>query len=202
MADWRHLLKRDGWKSILSPILKDIVTLPCRRIKYVVLTLDLSKDLPELEAAQDIEIRHFQSSDLSFVHEEFLPSEANLCRRRLQAGHIGFVAVHQGRPVAYSWLCGDIGLERVKIDLSPGDILATDSFTSPDFRKQGFQSAIASAKIRYACEAGYDRVIAYIEEDNGPSRFIWEQKLGSELKGYLVFQRVGLRRHTRYREIK
>jgi len=201
-ADWRHLVKRDGWKSILSPILKEIVTLPYRRIKYVVLTLDLSKNLPKLEAAQPVEIRHFISSDLFFVHEEFLPSEANLCRLRLQAGHIGFVAVYQGRPVAYSWLCEDMGLERVKMDLSPGDVLATDSFTSPDFRKMGFQSAIASRKVRYARDSGYDRVIVYIDEGNTPSRFIWENKLGSELTGRLVFQRVGFRRRTHYNKVK
>lgn len=200
IADWRHLIKRDGWKSLRSPILKDIVTLLCRRIKYVVLTLDLSKDLPKLEAAQPVEVRFFRSSDLAFVREEFLPSEAHLCRRRLQAGHIGFVAVHQGRPVAYSWLCGDMSLERVNMDLPPSHILATDSFTSPDFRKQGFQSAIASAKIRYARDAGYAKVIVYIDEGNAPSRFIWENKLGSELTGRLVFQRVGFWRHTRYKK--
>lgn len=196
MMDWKHLIIRDGLKSSWMVILREFIQLPYRHIEYVVLACSLSKPLSEFESKLTVEIRPFLKSDLDYVRREFLPSEANMCAQRLKIGHRGLVATSKSDTAGYCWLCTDDDLERVDMRIHHGDILITDSFTSPGFRGRGVLTQLAAAVLRYAKEKKLKRLIMYIEVNNVPSLAVWQKKMGGEVLGYIDFRRIGFWRRT------
>jgi GNAT superfamily N-acetyltransferase len=195
--DWCHLVRREGLKSTYSNILKEILTLPYKHIKYIVFALPLLDSFPKVSPKAKISVRTFKMKDLDFVREEYLPSEANLCQRRLQIGHLGFLASIDGKPVGYTWLCTDVSLERIKLNLSKGEILINDAFTTPEFRNLGVKTALAVEAIKKAYDLGYERLIVYIDEKNAPSINVWEKKFRAEIITQIDYIRIGIWRKTR-----
>jgi len=202
LADWRHLVRCDGWKVAAPRIGREIVSLPYRHLRFVVVTRDLQQPLPDLQAKVALQIRPFEHSDLDFVRRENLPSEANLCARRLEHGHYGLVACLEHREhsassvVGYAWAAMDLSLERVDLKLAPGEVMVTDAFTAPACRGKGVQTALALARLRLLRDRGYKRVVAYIETGNEPSLAVW-RKVGAEVTAHLDFVRIGFWRRTR-----
>lgn len=199
MIDWKHLITRGGLRSALIIIAKDLIQLPYRHIEYVVLAYPLSNPITKFESELAIEIRPFLKSDLDYVRQEFLPSEANMCNRRLKSGHRGLVATLNYDPVGYCWLCKDDELERVDLPMLPGDILITDSFTSPSIRGKSVHTQIGVAALRYAKELGFKRLIMYIVVNNTPSLTVWKKKMGAKVIGHINFKRIGFWRITSFK---
>lgn len=197
MIDWKHLIIRDGLKSTWIIVLKELIQLPYRHIEYVILACPLSELIAKFESKLTVEIRPFLKSDLDYVRQEFLPSEANICDQRLKIGHRGLVATLNNDTVGYCWLCTDDDLERVDLSIQPGDILITDSFTSPSVRGRGVQTQIGVAALRYATELGFKRLIMYIEVNNAPSLAVWQKKFRGKVIGHIDFKRIGFWRRTR-----
>lgn len=197
MIDWKHLTTREGLKSTWITILRELPHLPYRRIEYVFLACPLSAPIAEIESKLAIEIRPFLESDLGYVRQEFLPSEANMCNRRLKTGHRGLVAASNSDTVGYCWLCTDDDLERVDLPIQPGDILITDSFTSPSVRGKGVHTQIGVAALRYAKRLKFKRLIMYIQANNAPSLAVWRKKMGAEVIGHIDFKKIGFRCRTR-----
>ena len=197
IEDWRYLIQRDGLKSTWIIILRALIQLPYSHLEYIVLTYPLPKPIAEFESKVSIEVRLFGTSDLDYVCQEFLPSEANMCDRRLKAGHRGLVATLNSNVVGYCWLCTDDDLERVDLHIFPGDILLTDAFTSPSVRGKGVHTQLALAGLRYAKGLEFKRIIVYIEVNNAPSLAVWQKKMGSEVVGHIDFKRIGFWRRTR-----
>ncbi len=203
LENWRHLIRRDGWKLALPRIGAEIATLPYRYIPFVVVTRSLVDPLPDLHAKVALEIRMFERADLDFVRRENIPSEANLCARRLERGHYGLVACLEGNgcsastAVGYAWASTDLSLEKVDFELAPGDVLVTDAFTAPAYRGQGVQTALSLARLRLLRDQGYERALAYIETGNDASLAVW-RKMGAQVTARLDFVRIGFWRRTRY----
>jgi len=195
--DWVYLIHRDGWKTGLSQALKEVVSLPYRHLQFAIIARPLLSPLPDLKPKILLDIRPFEPTDLDFVRQQHLPSEANLCARRLQRDHRGLVACHNGQIAGYAWGCTDTSLEKVDIKLKPGDVLCTDAFTAPAFRRKRVQTALALARLRLFQDRGYQRAIAYIEIHNKPSLAVW-RKVGSEVIDHVDFKRLGLWRRTQY----
>jgi GNAT superfamily N-acetyltransferase len=199
VKDWHYLIQRDGWKRALSQIRKQVFTLPYRHIRFVVVARSLLEPLPDLTPKVPVAIRPFELTDLSFVHREHLPSEAKLCAQRLERNHYGLTAWLNDEIAGYAWGCTNTTLEKVKLELEPGDVLCTDAFTVPAFRGQGIQTALSLARLRWFQELNYCRAIAYIEVGNAPSLAVWH-KMGAQEIARITFTRVGPWRKTRYGE--
>jgi GNAT superfamily N-acetyltransferase len=198
IADWAFLIRRGGYWASIGEIRRGILALPYRHIQYVVVARSLLTPLPELKPKVPLGIRPFRSADLKFVHRDNLPSEANLCRRRIELGHLGLVACIDGQAVGYAWGCTDSSLERVSLKFEPGDILCTDAFTVPVFRGKGVQTALSLARLRLFQGLGYKRVIAYIERHNDSSLAVW-RKVGAHESAKIQYHRIGFWRKTHYR---
>lgn len=196
IVDWIFFIRRDGFKPTFSILLKE--TAPFRRIKFVLVSRALSRALPEFKFSQSIVIRPFLPADLEIVRRENRPSEAKLLERRLEQKHPGLTALVEGEMAGYSWLSPDMSLERFKLDLAQGDVLFTDAFVFPSFRRRGVNTALVRAKLELARDLGYKRIIAYIEEDNTPSLAVWCKKMGAEVLGRLEYRRIGLWRKVRF----
>jgi RimJ/RimL family protein N-acetyltransferase len=191
--DWRFYLQRDGFPSALRLIAAEIAQLPYRRLKLIVLARSLLEPFPEWEPKIQLSIRPFERADLELVRRIDRPSEARLCMHRLDEGHIGLMAFCDDRPAGYAWGSTDIHtrLERVHPKLYPGDVLCTDSFTSPEFRGLGIQTALTLARFYLFRQLGYKRVICYIEVSNKPSLAVWQRKFDSQYISTIDFKRIG-----------
>lgn len=193
IEDWIYFIKRDGLKPGLSLIVSDLAQLPYRRLRFVILARSLLDPFPGWLPKAQLLIRPFEQSDLDFVRQIDRSSEARLCAQRLVEGHKGLIAFCEGQPVGYTWGSTDIDtqLERVHPQLSSGDFLCTDSYTSPAFRGRGIQTALTLARFDLFRELGYRRAISYIEINNKPSLTVWQKKFNSQTIGYIDFTRVG-----------
>ncbi|MHB8135337.1 MAG: GNAT family N-acetyltransferase [Anaerolineaceae bacterium] len=201
--DWRYLIQRDGIGRALPVISLEIVRLPFRHIKFFVFERLLSEPLPDYSSKISLQIRPFEQSDLEFVRKIDRPSEARQCKRHLESGHKGLIAFHQGQPIGYAWGCADVipEIEKVPIQLEPGDVLCTDVFTNPSFRGQGVQTAMSLARFRMFHDLGFSRAICYIEIHNRPSLTVWQKKLGGLKTGSIDFFRIGPLYRVRFRSI-
>jgi RimJ/RimL family protein N-acetyltransferase len=198
VQDWNYLVRRDGWRSALPIVGQEMVSLPYRRLKFVVMARSLLEPLPQLDPKVTLEIREFKPTDLSQVWQLDRPSQAKLCSRRLNRGHRGLLAFYQGQLAGYAWGCADVDptLERVPIVLNPGDMLCVDVYTAPAYRSRGVHTALTLARFKLFHELGFRRAIAYIDVCNYPSLAVW-QKVGSQVVAHIDFSRIGpWRQHT------
>ena len=193
IEDWQYLTRQDGIKSALPIVAREIARLPYRHLQFIILTRLLAEPLSELQPKIPLEIHQFETSDLELVRAIDRPSEARLCERRLEGGQRGLVALHQGQIAGYAWGCihVDWELERVHLQLEPGDILCTDVYTAPGLRGNGVQTALTLRRFQMFRELGYHRAICYIEVNNTPSLAVWQRKFGAETAGKINFIRIG-----------
>jgi len=197
IEDWVYLIRRDGWRSAWPEVIQAIVTLPYRRMKFVIVARSLLEPLPNLQPAIALEIREFEPADVDLVQQIDRPSEARACAHRLTRDHRGLVALHNGQPAGYAWGCTETILERVHLKLDPGDILCTDAYTALAFRSRGIQTVLTLARFRLFRDLGYRRAVTYIEQHNDPSLTVW-RKVGSQVVGHVDFVRIGPWRWLRY----
>lgn len=198
--DWVYFTERDGLKSSLSIIVSDITKLPYRHLRFLLVARSLTDPFPEWQPNIHIYIRPFEQADLDLVRHIYRPSEARLCAERLAQSHKGLMAFYNDQPAGYAWGSTDIQtrLERVHPTLYPGDFLCTDSYTSPEFRGQGIQTALTLARFHLFRELGYCRAISYIEVRNSPSLAVWQRKYNSQIIGTIDFKRIGPWYRIRY----
>jgi RimJ/RimL family protein N-acetyltransferase len=198
--DWKYVTRRDGFMSSMSLVLTDIVRLPYRHLRFYILARSLLEPFSDYQPKANLQIRPFEESDLEYVRQIDRPSEAMLCARRLAQGQKGLVAFCDGQPVGYAWGSTDTHtrLERVHPKLCPGDVLCTDSYTSPLFRGVGIQTALTLARFYLFRELGFNRVISYIEVSNTPSLAVWQRKFTSQSIGTIDFKRIGPWYRVRY----
>lgn len=191
--DWKYFSERDGLQSSLPLIVSDIGELPYRHLRFVIVARSLLAPFPDYQPKIPLSIRFFEEKDLELVRQMNRPSEARLCAHRLTRGHKGLVAFYDSRLAGYAWGSTDTHtrLERVHPELSPGDVLFTDSYTSPVFRGQGIQTALTLARFQLFRALGYSRAISYIEVHNGPSLAVWQRKFNSQAIGTIDFKRIG-----------
>ena len=198
--DWEYLTKRQGFRTSLPLILVDIARLPYRHLRFKILARSLLDPFPVWQPKIRLSIRPFELDDLDVVRQIDRPSEANLCARRLDQGHRGLIAFFEGRPAGYSWGSTDTQtqLERVHLELDPGDVLCSDAFTAPAFRGQGIQTALTLARFHLFRYLGCRRAVSYIEVRNIPSLAVWERKFNSQRIGTIDFTRIGSWSRVRY----
>ena len=191
--DWQYLTHQDGIISTLPIVARDIVRLPYRHLKFIILARSLAESLLKMQPKIPLETHRFEMSHLELVRAIDRPSEARHCERRLRSGQRGLVAFHQGQIAGYAWGCCpvDWDLERVHILLEPGDILCTDVYTAPALRGKGVQTALTVARFQMFRDLGFHRAICYIEIHNAPSLAVWKRKFNAQTIGEIDFRRVG-----------
>jgi GNAT superfamily N-acetyltransferase len=191
--DWKYFTKRNGIKGSMPVIISDLSRIPYRHLKFVVLGRSLMDPFPHLEPREKLSIRSFEHEHLDIVKQLDRPSEARLCAKRLEAGHKGLVAFYEDNPAGYTWgsLDPQTRLERIHPKLDSGDVLCTDSFTAPEYRRKGIQTALTLARFHLFREMGCKRCICCIEINNAPSLAVWQRKLNSKSIGMIDFKRIG-----------
>lgn len=189
-----------GRVSALSTIFLKLFSLCYQRRHFAVLSRSLKTPLPEFSPKIDLEIRPFEHSDIDLISGFDFPSDVRLCARRLEYGHRGFLALAHNQPAGYAWGYTSTlpAIDRVRIDLSPTDVLLLSDYTIPSFRRQGIQTALILARYRVFRDLGYQRAFTCINTDNSPSLAAY-QKVGGQEYGEIDDLRLGPWRRTYFR---
>jgi GNAT superfamily N-acetyltransferase len=195
--DWTCWVRREGWRPAANGAIQDIRALPYHHTRFVVVARSLLEPLPDIQPKIPLEIRKFEPADVEIVRRINRPSEARICTQRLAHGHQGLVVQYKGQVIGYGWGCTEMSLERMPVQLNPGDVLCTDAYTAPAFRGKGVQTVLMLARMRLFRDLGYSRVLACIIEDNYPSLAVW-RKVDSQVVQQGDFQRIGPWRWVRY----
>lgn len=193
IEDWQYLLKRNGIISAIYPIAREITQLPYRHLEYLLYSRLLDDTLPNLPPKMALVIRKFELNDVKLIREINRPSEARLCARRLDRGQYGFIAMISDKVAGYAWVCTkiDARIDKIPVNLDPSDVLCNDAYTTPAYRGQGVQTALTMTRMQRFRELGFRRALCYIDRQNTPSNFVWQQKYNSTIIGQIDFKRIG-----------
>ena len=193
IEDWKYMFCHDKAFHALPSIGLEIFGLFYRHLRFLVIARSLSDPIPDFRPMLSLEVRPFEQDDLKKVREVNRPSEVKQCALRLERRHQGVIALNNGNLAGYAWGYTEVypQLERVAIELQPGDILCNDVFTNPVYRGKGVQTALTIARFRLFRDLGFRRAICYIETNNTPSLSVWQRKLGGLAVGSIDFMRIG-----------
>jgi GNAT superfamily N-acetyltransferase len=193
IEDWKFMFWHDGTFHALPSIGLEIAGLFYRHVRFLVIARSLIDPFPNFRPTLSLEIRPFEQADLKIVRDVSRPSEAKQCARRLERGHQGLIALNRSNLAGYAWGYTELHpqLERVAIELEPGDVLCNDVYTNPIYRGKGVQTALTLARFKLFRNLGFRRAICYIETNNIPSLNVWQRKLGGMTIGSIDFMRIG-----------
>ncbi len=126
--------------------------------------------------------REVTPADLPLLEKMRSPADALWYGLLLKRGRTGVLAFHADRPVAHGWFTAEVDLEieRTYVPLAPGEIFLFDLFTSPPYRRRGFQRALVRWMLALAGERGFRRALSLVAVDNEPSVRLHES-LGFEV---------------------
>lgn len=142
----------------------------CRRL--LVLARALDEETAQPPAQLPLEIGLLDESEL----DEYLALRPDAIGvdilKRLQSGHMCFVARHEGRIVSVCWSATQLAWSDFlgcEIDLMPGDVYLFDAFTQPAYRGRDIAPALCGHQLRYFGNAHFRRAIRCTSPENEPA---------------------------------
>jgi len=198
--DWNFIAQYDGRGTAIHAILRKLIGFLYQRRQFIVMARSLLEPLPDINPNIDLEIRPFVHADLGLIQGIQLPSDVKLCALRLECGHLGVLALAENKLAGYAWCytATQPVLDRVRFDLSPGDVLFLSDYTIPAFRGQGVHTALTLTRLSMFLALGYRRAFACVNSHNLPSLAVY-RKVGSYEYGVIEDSRLGPWRHIHYR---
>jgi len=192
---WRDVLKQvrqalrdEGVKSLWFKILGQTVY---RRVVLMECPLDqpLGYVTPSLSVVID-RLRRSEIDEYAAFRPDVDPSEM---RRRLEAGHLCFVARHEGQIVHACWATPGrawVDYLAYEMPLARDEVYQYDSFTAPAFRGHNLAAARVIEAARYFHHAGYRRLVAVVVPENA-SAFRPLEKAGYRPFGLIGYVQIG-----------
>ena len=198
--DLKERVRREGWLEAGYGLVKVLVSLPYRRMEYIVFTRPLSGPLPDATPKLSVTLRRATEADL-VRFEGLVPAwELRHFRRRLAHGRYCFLALDGDNLAAYCWATTQVEFDVDNLDMTlrEGDVYLDDAYTVPAYRRQGIQTAVHMYRLEYMQDRGYQRAVLIVEDPNLASQGL-VRKLGYQVAGHLSFRRVLWMRDYRYR---
>jgi GNAT superfamily N-acetyltransferase len=197
---WRAVVKRasevlrdEGVKNLWFKILGQTVY---RRL--VLMECPLDQLLGSVTPRLPVVINRLISSE-SDAYAAFRPdADPSDMRRRLEAGHLCFVARHEGQIVHACWAAAGrawIDYLAYEMPLARDEVYQYDSFTAPAFRGHNLAAARVIEAARYFRQAGYRRLIAVVSPEN-TAAFRPLEKAGYRPFGLIGYIQLGQMRRN------
>jgi GNAT superfamily N-acetyltransferase len=184
----RQVLRDEGVQSLWFKILGQTVY---RRVVLMECRLDqpLGHETARLPVVID-RLRRSEIHEYATFRPDADPSETH---RRLEAGHLCFVARHEGQIVHACWAATGrawVDYLACEIPLAGDEVYQYDSFTAPAFRGHNLAAARVIEAARYFRHASYRRLIAVVVPGNA-SAFRPLEKAGYRPFGLIGSVRIG-----------
>ena len=145
-----------------------------QRASYVILANMLSECETTAELPPGLVIRQIASlEDIACLRS--IADSADIARfhKLFNTGSIGFVAFENDQAVGCCWTSQEVNqnVNRVQaaLHLRPGDAYGHDLFTSPMHRRRGIGKALATHRLQFLHERGYNRAVGGVSKDNAPA---------------------------------
>lgn len=159
----KDALKQVGWKILAATVYR----------RVLLLERTLSGSIPIISPPVDVTIDCLDEAHMA-EYLQLQPEALELeIRERLRRGHTCFAARYEDRLIAVAWATPHrIFMSYVAFvrPLQEKTIYFYESFTSADFRNLSIQTALCTHMMRYFAARGFQRVIAGVVPENGPSR--------------------------------
>jgi len=145
--------------------------------KMFIFKTDTEKVCFPTEKSAELTVRLAKSDDILRLKriEKFNDGEA---QRRLNAGHLCFVALNGGHLANYAWFCFHecyIDELETNIRVSPGSVYRYDVFTLPAYRgKSVFPSAFQESS-NYLFQNGIKEMYGLVDSSNSPMLRVYEK---------------------------
>jgi GNAT superfamily N-acetyltransferase len=125
-----------------------------------------------------VNVRIAQSSDISFLKHNFAKFKGEKADKRLNLGHLCFVAEKNGNIVHYTWVAfEEIHLKKLnrKLQMESDAAYIYDVYTLPEYRGRGISSTVYAKIFEYLLEKGFKRAYCLISSNNYPSLRVAEK---------------------------
>ncbi len=146
----------------------------------------------QTENEERVKVRLAQNSDISRLPSIFEKFECGEADRRLEAGHLCFVAEENGSIVNHLWVAfNEIylkGLDR-KLQMGSDSAYLYDAYTVPKYRHRGISVKVNYEIFEHLFKTGFEKAVYIIVYDNRPSRaraLHFADKIGSRNMGEII----------------
>jgi len=192
----RKLFSPETWQLIPA------ANMLYRKIEYTIFAYPLDGPLPSYTPRLPIEYRAATPADEALFAQIQSPSQVAYTLKRLQHGRNCFLALYEGRLIAFAWATDDItfDLDNLEMRLGPGDVYIDDVYTVPEFRRHGLQYPMHIEQLRFLQRhkgGKFSRAIVMADVNNTASQKMI-RKFGYKEINHLVFTRILLKRTFRY----
>jgi ribosomal protein S18 acetylase RimI-like enzyme len=192
--DLRAKIRRDGLLSASRWLVQYLATVPYERIEFIAFARSLKEPLPTAQPGIPVTMRLATEADLPLFRDIVLPSEHRHFAQRLAHGRLCFLTFPEGEPeelAAYCWATTEIDpqVDRVILDLPPGNAYVDDAYTVPTYRRRGIQTAVHLFRLRHLQSLGCARAMLIVDVKNEASLAL-VHNLGYRKVGRASFRRV------------
>lgn len=170
----------------------------------IIVERSLEKPIEEIETRISAIIRQATINDLDTLKGIVNDSKLELFKKRFKKGRICFIALDGERVCSFAWVSFENEYEndcRMEIKLHEGEGYIFDSYTVPEYRGSGFQTALISKRLAYLKDQGFRRAVAFVWDDNIPSLKACRSVSFEKGKTVTLVTLLGLRFH-RWRKSK
>ena len=166
---------------------------------HVVIFAQTLDSAPEIPPPPGVTIRSLSSTDWPALSSIVAQRDLARFRGLVAAGHRGLVAWRGSEPIGYGWVAERIGPDVTACPLALPTHAAYlwDLYVVPAERNNGIGSALASARIRVAREAGFREGWRMITPSNTPSIRTLARS-GTRVVGEFRFIKILSRMHARF----
>ncbi|MEM2970473.1 MAG: hypothetical protein QXR63_06020 [Candidatus Bathyarchaeia archaeon] len=165
-----------------------------RREKLYVFEASVTESLVKAKAKVNVNVDLVQKDEILEVIEKIRSFEKN-ADKRLEMGHLCFVAKLNGEPVQITWFAFDefyVGEIKRKIRVSRGSAYRYGSYTVPKFRGLGIHFQTTEKAYQYLSKIGIKKVYSCVRHDNFPmlkaARKVGYKKIGT-ITYFKIFNR-------------
>jgi GNAT superfamily N-acetyltransferase len=140
--------------------------------KMFVFKTDTKKVHFQTEKSPGLIVRIAKSGDIRRL-QRFAKFNDGQAQKRLNAGHLCFVALSDGNLANYAWVCFHecyINELEIKIRLRPGSAYRYDVFTFPAYRGKGVYPSVFEESCNYLSQIGIKELYGLV--DSGNSRML------------------------------
>ena len=170
LADIRKVARSQGIFIALRYVLRIVKSHLFLHRGAILFARSLQGVLPDEEMDESLTVREMTAQDLPLIASTS-KADSEFCRRLLEGGATGLIALKDSQLAGYLWFAPDVDLRlhQIYLPLAPGEVYAFNIVTMPAFRRQGIQKTLHHRMFCLLRDAGWKRVLVLVGLDNYPS---------------------------------
>ena len=198
-SDLYNQVEKNGWEDAGHWMTKNLQLLAYSRMDFIVCVRSLLEPPSFFAPRSNVILRPATYIDLPLFEHLVPPSTLQYFDYRLANGRYCLLALDGERLAGYNWTTVRVEFEvdNLKMSLHQGDVYGDHSFTFPEYRRRGIQSALHLYRLSYMKEQGYKRIVVLVDKKNTAGLYMIK-KFGYEEADLLSFRRVFLKRIYHY----